>query len=138
MYTLCKNKPIATFLYMMNQLPKNARIVLLVFPVVIYKTYFVRNQKYYIFFSDNCSSWNKNNAFIIYIYTIIRSSAFGSKTIIQSYSEPGHSFFLPCGRCFISVWLDRKPEQALLPSTYEKMEKWSSKSTLKNVKQYIS
>jgi len=50
-------------------------------------------------FSDNCSSQNKNNAIIQYLYSVIRYKAFGLETITQGYPEPGHSF-LPRDRCF--------------------------------------
>ncbi|KAL4154023.1 hypothetical protein QTP88_001856 [Uroleucon formosanum] len=53
-------------------------------------------------FSDNCSSQNKNNALIQYLYSVIRYKAFGLETITQRYPEPGHSF-LPCDRCFGSI-----------------------------------
>lgn len=55
--------------------------------------------KNYIFFSENCSSQNKNMALLQYFYTIFQSYAFGLESINHLYPEPRHSF-LPCDRCF--------------------------------------
>ncbi|CAI6374563.1 unnamed protein product [Macrosiphum euphorbiae] len=74
-------------------------------------------------FADNCSSQIKNNALFQYIYTIIKSNAFGLNTIIQRYPEPGHSF-LPCDRCFgLIEQKKRKIERVFLPITYQELVK---------------
>jgi len=79
-------------------------------------------EKLYLF-ADNCSSQNKNNAIIQYLYNIIQSNAFKLETIIQRYLEPGHSF-LPCDRCFGFIeQKKRKVERVFLPVTYQEMVK---------------
>jgi len=72
-------------------------------------------------FADNCSSQNKNNAIIEYLYNIIQSNAFKLETVIQRYPEPGHSF-LPCDRCFgLIEQQKRKIERVFLPETHQEM-----------------
>lgn len=88
-------------------------------------------------FVDNCSSQNKNNAIIQYLYNIIQSNAFKLETVIQRYPEPGHSF-LPCDRCFSLIeQKKRKIERVFLPETYQEMVKQTNikKFHIINVKQ---
>lgn len=74
-------------------------------------------------YSKNCSSQNKNNAIIQYLYSVIRYKAFGLETITQRYPEPGHSF-LPCDRCFRLIeQRKRKIERVFLPQTYQTIVK---------------
>lgn len=90
-------------------------------------------------FADNCSSQNKNNAIIQYLYSIIQSNAFKLEKVIQRYPEPGHSF-LPCDRCFGLIEQNkRKIERVFLPATYQEMVKQTNtkKFHIINVKQNI-
>lgn len=74
-------------------------------------------------FSDNCSSQNKNNAIIQYLYSVARYKAFGLETITQRYPEPGHSF-LPCDCCFgLIEQKKRKIERVFLPQSYQTIVK---------------
>lgn len=74
-------------------------------------------------FADNCSSQNKNNALVQYIYSIVQTNTFGFKTVVQRYPELGHSF-LPCDRCFgLIEQKKRKIERVFIPETYKNMVK---------------
>jgi len=80
-----------------------------------------KNIKTLYLFADNCSSQNKNNALLQYIYSIVQTNTFGFKTVVQRYPEPGHSF-LPCDRCFgLIEQKKRKIERVFIPETYKNM-----------------
>ncbi|KAE9543402.1 hypothetical protein AGLY_002202 [Aphis glycines] len=70
-------------------------------------------------FADNCSSQNKNNAIIQYVYNIIYSNAFKLETVIQRYPETVHSF-LPCDRCFGLIEQKKKEDRIGLKPFFKK------------------
>jgi hypothetical protein len=84
-------------------------------------------------FADNCSSQNKNNTIIQYLYNIIQSNAFKLETVIQRYPEPGHGF-LPCDRFFgLIEQKKRKIERVFLPETYQEMVKQTNINVKQNM-----
>lgn len=77
-------------------------------------------------FSDNCSSQNKNQTLVHYLYIVAHSKIFSS--IIHRYPEPGHSF-LPCDRSFGLIEKEkRKRERIILPEQWVALVKNTSKN----------
>lgn len=51
-----------------------------------------RDVEHFVFWLDNCSSQNKNWAFLSFLMFIINSDKIAAKDIIINYFEPGHTF----------------------------------------------